>query len=118
MTPEYASPEQVRGEPATTAGDLYQLGLILYELLYGQRAQELRDASLTEIERVVREQAAAAQHRGGCAARIGGGSAAAGACAATSTTSCSRRSEGAGGSLPSVTALIEDLERHLDGRPS
>jgi serine/threonine-protein kinase len=40
MTPDYASPEQLRGEPATTASDVFALGLLLYELCSGQRPFE------------------------------------------------------------------------------
>jgi serine/threonine protein kinase len=52
MTPEYASPEQVRGDSLTTASDVYALGVLLYELLSGRRPHRLTSRSpqqLTEI---------------------------------------------------------------------
>jgi len=53
MTPEYASPEQVRGESVTTATDVYSLGMVLYKLLARKRAYEIRTGSPEEISRVV-----------------------------------------------------------------
>ena len=37
MTPEYASPEQIKGEDLTPASDIYALGVLLYEILTGKR---------------------------------------------------------------------------------
>ncbi len=55
MTPEYASPEQVRGESITTASDVYQLGILLYELLTGCRPHRFSGERKAEIERIICE---------------------------------------------------------------
>jgi eukaryotic-like serine/threonine-protein kinase len=56
MTPEYASPEQVRGESMTTASDVYSLGVVLYKLLTGQSPYRTKTNRPDEIVRAVTEQ--------------------------------------------------------------
>jgi eukaryotic-like serine/threonine-protein kinase len=53
MTPEYASPEQVKGIPMNTASDIYQLGLVLYKLLCGKPPFSFQDCSLAETESII-----------------------------------------------------------------
>jgi serine/threonine protein kinase/tetratricopeptide (TPR) repeat protein len=53
MTPKYASPEQVLGQPITTASDIYSLGVILYELMAGRHPFEHQGHSQLEMERAI-----------------------------------------------------------------
>ena len=53
LTPEYASPEQIRGEPITTASDVYSLGVILYQLLTGSKPYTFQTLTPLEMDRVI-----------------------------------------------------------------
>ena len=56
LTPEYASPEQLRGEPITVASDVYSLGVTLCELLTGRRPYRLAGRQPHEVARVILEE--------------------------------------------------------------
>jgi len=106
LTPDYASPEQVRGEPVTTATDIYSLGVVLYELLTGQRPYRITGRSPEAIARAVCEEepalpsAAAATLRGDLDNVI----------LMALRKEPDRR-------YASVEQFAEDICRHLDGRP-
>ncbi|MHC4109328.1 MAG: serine/threonine protein kinase, partial [Planctomycetota bacterium] len=53
LTPGYASPEQVCGEPITTASDIYSLGIVLYELFAGRRPYQVDHSTPVRFEQTV-----------------------------------------------------------------
>ena len=56
MTPDYASPEQIKGENITTSSDIYSLGVLLYELLTGRKPYRLTTRTAEELSRAVIDQ--------------------------------------------------------------
>src|ERR1700724_2372250 len=55
LTPDYASPEQIRGETIGTAADIYSLAVVTYELLTGKRPYRLKRQSAAELEEAIAE---------------------------------------------------------------
>ena len=69
LTPRYASPEQLRGEPASAAADIYALGVMLYEQISGEPPFDLDQASVTEILRRIEQGASPLRKRAGGSTR-------------------------------------------------
>lgn len=111
FTPEFASPEQVRGERVTTASDVYSLGVLLYLLLTGEKPYQIDTASLTGIEKVVCDQIPAAPS---ARATKEGSRELAGDLDLITLKALEKDPDRRYGS---ALELMEDLERHLDHVP-
>jgi serine/threonine-protein kinase len=119
LTPEYGSPEQVRGQPVSAASDVYQLGLLLYELLTGRRAQTFADTTPAAIERGICE---STPTRPSSAVSTGDATALPGASARAlrgdlDTIVLKALRKEPERRYESVAGLLDDLDRYRQGRP-
>ena len=110
LTPAYASPEQVRGEPLAVSSDVYSLGVVLYELVAGRRPYEVKSGSLVELAQAVCEReplplsAAATRWR----RRLSGD---------LENISAKALAKEAGQRYLTMAEFAADIRRHLEGRP-
>ena len=112
LTPDYAAPEQIRGESITVAVDVYSLGVVLYELLAGQRPYDLGSTSAAALEAALaRIEIAAASSRATDPARarqLRGD---------LDTILAKALKLAPSERYPTVDAFAADIERHLAGAP-
>ncbi len=114
VTPDYCSPEQLRGEAVTTRTDVYMLGLVLYELLTGARGQRADTTSPLALERSICETAVPPPSQ---APDLAGTAQARRLRGDLDTIVATATQKDASRRYQSVAALADDVRRHLDGRP-
>ncbi|MGD8277298.1 MAG: serine/threonine-protein kinase, partial [Gemmatimonadota bacterium] len=138
MTVEYSSPEQVRGDPVTTASDVYALGVVFYELLTGRRPYPVGPGPLDTLRAVLETDAgrpsASTTRSDATPATAGSAEPATPADLARARSSTpeqlARRLRGDLDTIvlealqkeptrryPSAQLLLDDIRRHLEGRP-
>jgi eukaryotic-like serine/threonine-protein kinase len=113
MTPDYASPEQIAGKPVTVATDLYSLGVVLYELLTGQRPYRLDRQSAAALEEAILAAdvplaSARVPHDKALQRRLRGD---------LDTILAKALQKDPAQRYTSAEAFAADLQRHLDGEP-
>jgi serine/threonine-protein kinase len=131
LTPQYASPEHLRGLPTSTATDVYSLGVILYELLCGRSPYRLEGKTLLEMEQTVcteeppRPSLAVTRTKDGPPADelarsrgLHGPQSLVHALSGDIDAICMKAlSKDPAQRYVSAAALAEDIQRHLEGRP-
>ncbi len=111
LTPDYASPEQILGQPLTIASDVYSLGVILYELLCGQRPYKLQRDSRGALEDAIlqAEPALPSDMVTGLQRKALRGD--------LDTVVLKALKKQPAERYPTVHALLDDIERYLTSRP-
>ena len=129
MTPDHASPEQVRGQVITTASDVYVLGVLLYQIARRDRPYVIPSTRLTDIERAICEKApplpshAVGDDESAAAARSGGSTShdtrppAASLQGDLDNIVCMAMRKEPERRYGSANRLAEDIVRYLEGRP-
>lgn len=112
LTPDYASPEQIRGEPLGTASDVYSLGVLAFELLAEAKPYRLARGTAAELEEAITQveppRASDATASAALRKALRGD---------LDAILAKALKKDIAARYPSVEAFAQDLQRHLDGQP-